>query len=85
MSNSYCKNVCNFDLHHYICTACGRTSAEVTEWFTASDDRKKEITKEARKRARKTRKEEEKINRVPVLDGEWDLILDAIDGKINSK
>jgi predicted Fe-S protein YdhL (DUF1289 family) len=85
MSNSYCKNVCNFDLQHYICTACGRTSAEVAEWFTASDERKKEIAKDARKRAKETREEEALIDSVPVPDGEWDWVLDAIDGKLNSK
>lgn len=85
MSNSYCKNVCNFDLQNYICTACGRTQTEVTEWFTATGERKKEIAKIARKRAKEVREEEALINSIPVPDGEWDYVLDAIDGKMKDE
>ena len=73
----YCKKVCNFDLNTLMCIGCGRTSQEVTEWWTATDERKKEIAKEARRRS----KENRAIKEMPVLDGEWDWILDAIDGK----
>lgn len=80
MKNDYCKNVCDFDLSDYTCTACGRTQEEVTEWFIATEDRKKEIAKTARKRNK-----DKKLKDIEVLDGEWDWVLDAIDGKIKSK
>lgn len=77
----YCKEVCNFDPDTATCVGCGRTSEEVTEWWTASDRRKKEIAKAARQRTREAR-EKSWINDVPVLDGEWDWVLDAIDGPL---
>ena len=48
----YCENVCNFDLNDYTCVGCGRTQQEVTEWFIATDERKKEIAKAARERSK---------------------------------
>lgn len=77
MKNDYCKKICDFDLDDLTCTACGRTSEEVTEWFTATEERKKEIAKKARGR--------NKLKKIQILDGEWDWILDSIDGKIKSK
>ena len=38
---SPCQKICV--LQDGICLGCGRTSDEITEWFTASDDRKIEI------------------------------------------
>lgn len=35
------------------CQGCGRTADEITEWFTATNDRKKEIAKTVRLRKKK--------------------------------
>jgi predicted Fe-S protein YdhL (DUF1289 family) len=32
------------------CIGCGRTTEEIREWFTATDDRKKEIKESSGKR-----------------------------------
>ena len=76
----YCKKVCNFDLHTLTCVGCGRTSEEVTEWWSATEERKKEIAKTARKRSK-----DKKVKDVDILDGEWDWVLDAIDGPLKNK
>lgn len=62
MSKNYCKNICNFDITDYICTACGRTQEEITEWFTATEERKEKIAKTARKRI--------KIKKIEIIKGE---------------
>ena len=55
MSESYCKGICeyeNTDIEPKICRGCGRTAEEITEWFYASEERKREIAKSARKRSK---------------------------------
>lgn len=58
--SSFCKQVCELInasvMEGYgvstiqICRGCGRTAAEVEEWFTASSERKVEIARVSRKR-----------------------------------
>jgi uncharacterized protein len=45
---SPCQNICV--LQDGICIGCGRTSDEITEWFTATDDRKTIIKEQCGKR-----------------------------------
>ena len=47
---SLCTKVCAYEEGTSVCRGCGRTSDEITEWFYASDDRKKEIVKEVKRR-----------------------------------
>jgi predicted Fe-S protein YdhL (DUF1289 family) len=45
---SPCQNICV--LQDGICIGCGRTDDEITEWYTATDDRKIEIIENSEKR-----------------------------------
>lgn len=49
---SICQKICKVDDSNTFCVGCGRTLDEIREWFTANQDRKFEIAKEARKRTR---------------------------------
>ena len=45
MSNtpeSPCISICSLD-HNDVCEGCFRTGNEIVDWFTADDDRKREI------------------------------------------
>ena len=46
---SPCISVCVLDVND-ICMGCYRSAAEVTDWFMASVDEKREILKRARER-----------------------------------
>jgi len=52
MNNSICRKVCEYEDDQRICRGCGRTAEEITEWFYATQERKVEITKAARKRSK---------------------------------
>jgi len=52
MNNSICTKVCKYEDDQRICTGCGRTAEEITEWFYATQERKREIAKTARKRSK---------------------------------
>lgn len=41
------------DLIEKVCTDCGRSSSEITEWKTATKDRKREIVKVAKTRRKR--------------------------------
>lgn len=63
MTNSICRKVCEYDTEgsnrgdeEKTCRGCGRTAAEIEEWFYATKERKVEIAKAARQRT-KARKE----------------------------
>ena len=45
---SPCQNICV--LQDGICIGCGRTDDEITEWYTATDDRKIIIKEQCGKR-----------------------------------
>ena len=55
---SPCVNVCEYaevtkeDIER-ICRGCGRTAEEITEWYFANSDRRKEIVKSAKERLKK--------------------------------
>jgi predicted Fe-S protein YdhL (DUF1289 family) len=54
---SICKNICKVDQDtNTFCVGCGRTLDEITEWFTAGQERKIEIAKAARKRSKEHRR-----------------------------
>jgi predicted Fe-S protein YdhL (DUF1289 family) len=57
MSKSICVKVCAYEETGRFCVGCGRTPEEITEWFYASQERKKEIVKAVRARSRKDGKE----------------------------
>jgi predicted Fe-S protein YdhL (DUF1289 family) len=53
MSSSFCVSICEYEDYNAepkVCKGCGRTSEEITEWFYASEERKREIVKSIRKR-----------------------------------
>lgn len=52
-----CVSVCEYDATQIemfpdhiekVCVGCGRSSSEITEWSTATKDRKREIVKSAK-------------------------------------
>lgn len=49
---SICNSICKIDESNTFCVGCGRTLEEITEWFTATKDRKIEIASAARKRSK---------------------------------
>lgn len=55
MTKSLCANVCEYIEGTMVCRGCGRNGEEITEWFTATDDRKKQIAKTARARRKELR------------------------------
>jgi len=55
MTNSICTKVCEYGKDGQTCKGCNRTSEEITEWFYASSDRKKEIARTARARGKERR------------------------------
>ena len=52
MTNSICTKVCKYEDDQRICCGCGRTAEEITEWFYATQERKREIAQAARKRSK---------------------------------
>ena len=52
MTNSICRKVCEYEDDQRICRGCGRTAEEITEWFYATQERKREIAQAARKRSK---------------------------------
>ena len=46
---SPCISVCLLD-ENDICTGCYRSAAEITDWFMATDEDKREILRRARER-----------------------------------
>jgi predicted Fe-S protein YdhL (DUF1289 family) len=67
MNNSICRKVCEYEDDQRICRGCGRTAEEITEWFYATQERKREIAKAARKRSKAT-KEANKQRQMISLD-----------------
>lgn len=49
---SICKSICEVDKSNTFCVGCGRTLDEIREWYTADQERKKEIAVLARKRSK---------------------------------
>jgi len=61
-----CKSICQVDEEtNTMCIACGRTLEEITEWYNATQERKKEIAYRARER--------NSIRKMPVLDVDYHL------------
>ena len=59
MTNSICTKVCEYDGEgsyrsdeEKTCRGCGRTAAEITEWYYATRERKVEIAKAAKERTK---------------------------------
>ena len=52
MNNSICTKVCEYEVDRQTCKGCGRTAEEITEWFYATQERKREIAQTARKRSK---------------------------------
>jgi predicted Fe-S protein YdhL (DUF1289 family) len=46
---SPCISVCALD-ENDICTGCHRSAEEITDWFMASDEQKREVLRRARER-----------------------------------
>lgn len=67
MTNSICRKVCEYEDDQRVCRGCGRTAEEITEWFYATQERKVEIAKAARKRS-KAAKEANEQRQMIVLD-----------------
>ncbi len=40
---SPCINVCTYDAQRGLCTGCGRTLAEITDWFAMTDEQRRTI------------------------------------------
>lgn len=54
-TKSYCRGICEYEDYNTepkVCKGCGRTSDEITEWFYASEERKREIAKSVRQRTK---------------------------------
>jgi uncharacterized protein len=47
--HSPCISVCVLD-DHDICIGCYRSAAEITDWFMATDEQKREVLRLARER-----------------------------------
>jgi predicted Fe-S protein YdhL (DUF1289 family) len=45
-----CTEVCYYDHDKGLCTGCGRTLEEIGDWSKMSENRKKEIINEGKKR-----------------------------------
>lgn len=54
---SICNKICKVDETNTFCVGCGRTLDEITEWFTATKERKVEMAASARKRMKKLRED----------------------------
>ena len=74
MTNSICTKVCEYDSEgsyrsdeEKTCRGCGRTAAEITEWYYATRERKVEIAKTAKERT-KARKETNRQRKMIALD-----------------
>lgn len=52
---SVCRKVCEYDMNTMTCKGCHRTAEEITEWYYANQDRKKEIAALARARGKQKR------------------------------
>jgi len=50
MENSPCVTICEYEDGTKTCKGCGRNEEEITEWSTATKERKREINKAARLR-----------------------------------
>lgn len=55
MTNSICTKVCEYGQDGKTCKGCNRTADEITEWFYANSERKKEIAGAARARGKERR------------------------------
>ena len=45
-----CVKICELDQYNQICIGCGRTVEQLREWLIYSDDKRKNIMKEIKKR-----------------------------------
>lgn len=54
---SICQKICKVDKTNTFCVGCGRTLDEIREWYTADQDRKKDIAALARKRSKSLRED----------------------------
>ena len=45
MIDSPCNDICTADSESGLCIGCGRTSNEIANWFTYSDEQKKKLLK----------------------------------------
>lgn len=52
ISNSICVKVCEYEETGRYCKGCNRTPEEITEWYYADTERKKEIARGARARGK---------------------------------
>lgn len=66
---SICNKICKVDDTNTFCVGCGRTLEEITEWFTATKERKVEMAAAARKRMKKLK--EDPFPTVMELDYHW--------------
>lgn len=66
---SICNKICKVDDSNRFCVGCGRTLEEITEWFTAGKERKKEIAALARKRTKEMK--EDPFPTVMEVDYHW--------------
>jgi uncharacterized protein len=64
MNKSLCTKVCEYEEGTNVCRGCGRTSDEITEWFYASDERKREIVRMVRERKKKKTKKDYLVYKV---------------------
>ena len=56
MSDSICKGSCCFRMNDYVCSSCGRSAQEATDWLIASSAMKREIKERAAGRLDEYRK-----------------------------
>lgn len=45
-----CIKVCEFDWLTEMCTSCGRTAEEISDWLSYSDEQRQEIINNAKER-----------------------------------
>ena len=66
---SICNKICKVDDSNTFCVGCGRTLDEITEWFTAGQERKRAISSLARERVKKLK--EDPFPSAMELDYHW--------------
>jgi uncharacterized protein len=49
---SPCVKICTYDWESRLCTGCGRTLAEIGDWFAMTDDQRRQVMDELPARLR---------------------------------
>jgi predicted Fe-S protein YdhL (DUF1289 family) len=52
---SPCVKICTYDGERRLCTGCGRTLAEIGDWFAMTDDQRRQVMEQLPARLRALR------------------------------